>query len=234
MLKRIAPAVLALCALSSAAFAQGFAEPSGSSNPAPKAEKRADKKAAAKEAPAEVTDEALDLQRSMMDARFAARVASIKSDADRRGAYHVLAQKRRFEFERHSSEERKAFYLYLKSVNADERASRLKEFDERQDRDRLKFDKEQFSDAKAWFDDEIEKRWKSSPLLEQEVAQTARVQTLAPAKAQAAAPMARKPAIAKKPKAHPKRRSRVLREEAAPQEQPQRQPEAAPDGNAGN
>jgi len=99
-------------------------------------------------------------------------------------------------------------------VSPDERPARLKEFDERQDKERLRFDKDQLSDAKTWFDDEIENRWKSESLLAQALPMNAQVATPASAEAQPA-PKARKPAIAKKPKAQKRRRSRIEHDQAS-------------------
>lgn len=203
--------VLSLSALlaASAAFAQGPAQPTGSGPSQP-----AEKKRVEKAPPPEVTDQALERGRSQMDARFAARVGAIKGAADRRQAFQVRVEKEQFEFERHAAEERKAFYLYLKSVAMDQREKILRDFEEKQERDRLKFDKALLSEEKGWFDDEVEKNWRSRNLMAEAApaAAASRGETAA-----APAPVKVRPKAARKPKAaaSKKRKSRVVQEQEA-------------------
>jgi hypothetical protein len=209
MLKRSLPSLLALsCAVS--AFAQGPAEPMGSPK---KAVAKKSAEAAAPVVAAEVTDQALDQVRGQMDHRFAQRVARIKGSTDRRQAFQVRVEKKRFDFERHASEERKAFYLYLKSVAADQRLDRLKDFDDKQADDRVSFDKALYKEQKEWFENEISDRWKSASLMAESAPSAARVETVASKPAT--------PKIVKKAKATAKakgkRKSRVVSEDEAAQ-----------------
>ncbi|HAM34717.1 MAG TPA: hypothetical protein DEB40_12605 [Elusimicrobia bacterium] len=109
-------------------------------------------------------DEDLDSSRSLVDSRLAGRLQNIEKAGASLQEFQAQMKKEQAEFERRAAEEEKAFLLYMKSANPDDRAMVFREFLERQAKKRLAFDKDAFSKQKAWFDENIAATWKTASI----------------------------------------------------------------------
>jgi len=193
-----------------------------------------------------LSDQDLDQRRANLDVKLANRTLGVKHGLDKIASYQLKAEKDRLDFERYIAEERKAFYLFLKSVRADERDKELDRFTDKQDKERQDFDKKQVAEQKDWFHETIEKPWKSeslelesgtAPAMPAESAPAPKEQAMAPAKKPAPAHKAvykkkSKPAVKKKPKAEAAQAPAQAPAESAaqaPAEQPAAVPSATPD-----
>jgi len=149
--------LIPLCVLLFSSAGAAFAEPFDAPKKAP-------------EPPVvEVHDTDLEKDRAMMDARYAQRAAEVKKAANEQAEFFIAMSGKRLAYDRHALEERKAFYLYLKSVSMDERHKATKEFNAKQKANRRKFDKDILSEEAHWFKKNIDRRWESESLMSEQV-----------------------------------------------------------------
>ncbi|MBI3552473.1 MAG: hypothetical protein HY077_08130 [Elusimicrobia bacterium] len=111
-----------------------------------------------------LSDQDLDQRRGALDVKLSTRAGKVKQQLDRIAGFQLKMEKERLDFERYIAEERKAFFLFLKSVRSEERDKELERFSDKQETAREDFDKKQLSDQKDWFREWIEKPWKSESL----------------------------------------------------------------------
>ncbi|MBI4386203.1 MAG: hypothetical protein HY551_02360 [Elusimicrobia bacterium] len=110
------------------------------------------------------SNESLDQQRAALEAKLTNRIATIERNTESLQSFQNRMKKERMDFERHTTEEEKAFLLYLKSMNPEEREDAFKIFSDKQAKKRAVFDKALLAKQQDWFSENVKNVSQTTPI----------------------------------------------------------------------